>query len=256
MTTLVTIDGRSVSIAEALQRSIVHNEDFLDKTIDYALLRNYAARHNISNSDEELQLAADELRYQRGLESVERLKQWMETNHQTLYSLQEAIDGMLLRNKIRNSMSDNEIAAYYAEHQLELESVELYSCRLDTEDKARELFAQINEDGADFHSIAMEHSQDAETRKRGGYAGDLKRAEVTGEIEAAVFKARPGQVIGPVKTDKGFNLFKVAAIHRPSLSESRDRIQMTLFQNLLAKLRSEAAVSYPVLEETLALEAV
>src|SRR5262245_26525826 len=110
MATLMIVNGSSVSVAEALQRSIVHNEDFLEKTVDYALLRRYAAKHNISNSDEELQLAADELRYQRNLESVEKLNQWMGANHQTVYSLQEAIDGMLLRNKLRNSISDTEIA--------------------------------------------------------------------------------------------------------------------------------------------------
>jgi parvulin-like peptidyl-prolyl isomerase len=245
---LVTVNGRSVSIAEALQRSIVHNENFLDNTIDYALLRDHAGRHGISNSDEELQLAADELRYQRGLETVEKVNQWMRANHQTLLSLQEAIDGMLLRNKIRNSIPEAEVAAYYAEHQLELESVELYSIRVDSDDKARELLAQINEQGAGFQQLAVEHSLDSETKKNGGYAGKLTRGQMTGPIEAVVFKARVGQVVGPLKTDLGYNLFKVAAIHKPTLAESAENVRMTLFKNLLSRLRSEAEISYPVLE--------
>ena len=256
MAVLVTVDGRSVSMAEALQRSIVHNEDFIDNTVDYALLRNYASHRGIRNSDEELQLAADELRYQRGLEAVDKATQWMRANHQTLWSLQEAIDGMLLRNKIRNAISDTEVAAYYAEHQLELESVELYSIRVASEDTARELLAQINEQGASFLQLAFEHSQDAETKKNGGYAGTLTRGQMTGPIEAAVFKARVGQVVGPIKTEHGYNLFKVAAIHKPTLAESSDNIRMTLFKNLLAKLRAEAEISYPVLEDALMAQAV
>ena len=249
MTILATANGYSISVSDALRQSIVHDEDFLKNKVDALLLRSYAAKNNIANSDAELQLATDELRYQKGLETVDKVKQWMKTNHQSLLNLQNAIDHMLLRNKIRNAIPDNEIAAYYAEHQLEFHSVELYSCRLDTEDKARELLSQITEEGANFHVIAMEHSLDTETKHLGGYAGKLRRSQMTGAVEAAVLKAKPGQVIGPIKTDKGYNLFKVAAVHKPTLEEEKDNIRMTLFENLLAKLRSESSISYPVLEE-------
>lgn len=252
MPILATVNGEPLEAAEALRRSIVHEENFLNNSVETVLIRQYAAKIGITNTDAELQLAADELRYNRGLESMEKLQQWMKANNQTVLSLQIAIDGMLLRNKVRNAIKDADIEAYFAEHKLEFDSVELYSIRVDTLDKANELLAQINDEGVNFHVLAMEHSQDEQSKPLGGYVGNLTRGGMTGEIEAAAFKVQPGKVIGPMKTDKGFNLFKVAAVHPGSLEKAKDLIRLTLFTNLLAKLRAEATIAYPILEEAAA----
>jgi len=251
MAPLLIVNGETVDTAEAIQRSIVHEEDFLENTITGVLIRQYAKKKGITNSDEELQLAADELRYQRGLESVEKLRQWMKANHQTEISLQNAVDGMMLRNKVRGAITDAEIEAYFAEHKLEFDRVELYSCRLESEEKARELLAQVKDEGANFHALTMEHSVDETTRAKAGYVGLLSRSEVASEIEAIVFKAVPGTIGGPFKTEKGWNLFKVASIQKASLENSRDTIRQQIFTRLIAQLRAEATVSYAVLEQTM-----
>ncbi len=248
MPPLAIINGQSLDAADALRRSIFCEEDFFANSVDAVLIRQYATKIGIRNTDQELQLAVDEVRYSRGLESIEKLQQWMKANNQTILSLQDVVDGMLLANKLRHSIKQEEIEAYFAEHRLEFDAVELYSIRVESADKASELLAQINDEGANFHVLAMEHSQDDESKARGGHVGTLARSGMTGEIEAAVFKAQPGKVIGPIKTDKGYNLFKVAAIHPASLEKAKDLIQMTLFANQLAKLRAEAAITYPVLE--------
>ena len=248
MITLVTVNGESIGVADALRRSIMHEEDFVNNTIEWMLIRQYAEQSGISNTDEELQVAVDEMRYQDGLESVEAAEQWLKSNNLTILAVQNGLDGMLLRNKVRNSIPDSEIEAHFAENQLDYETVELYSIRLDDEDLAQELYAQITEEGENFHLLAMEHSLDEETKHLGGYVGKLTRAGMTGEVEAAVFQAQPGEVIGPIKTEKGYNLFKVTDVHSPTLDEVRDEVEMTLFVNLLAKLRAEAEITYPVLE--------
>jgi parvulin-like peptidyl-prolyl isomerase len=230
----------------------LHDSRFLAATMNNLLLRQYAEKNNIRNTDQELQLAADELRYSRSLEAIEAVHQWMRETHQTVLSVQEGIDSMLIRNKVRNAIPDSEVQAYYAEHQLEFETVTLYSIRVDSESKAKELLSQINEEGANFHVLAMEHSQDEDTRRVGGYVGMLSRAQVTGAVEAAVFKAKPGAVIGPVKTDHGWNLFKVAAVNKPSAADVAPQIRLTLMEQLTAKLAAEATVEYPVFNDAAA----
>lgn len=251
MATLVTVNGNSFELLETLRRSMLHREEdrFLDFCIEELLIREYAAKNNISNSTEELQVAADELRYQRGLELAEKLLQWIKSNHQTLLSLQNGIDYTLLRNKVRESIPDREVEGYFAEHQLDFERVELYSIRLDSLEKAEELYAQIVEEGKNFHVLAMEHSLDKETRLMAGYVGKVSRDELSAEIEAAVFNANPGEVIGPIKTEKGYNLFKVGAVYPANLEEERQNIRFQLFSSLLARLRAEAKITYPILEE-------
>lgn len=247
---LVTVNGDQFEMREALRRSMVDGEEkILDEFISELLIRQYAAQNNISNSIEELQVAANERRYQSGLESVEKLQQWLRNNHQTLLSLQNDIDYQLLRNKVRGSIPDQEVEAYFAEHQLEFDRADLYSIRLDNQHKAEELYAKITEDGENFHLLAMEHSLDEESKPKGGYIGKLRRDELSAEIEAAVFKAQPGQVIGPIETEKGYNLFKVGAVYPANLAEEKDNIQFLLFEKLLTRLRAEAKITYPIFEE-------
>lgn len=249
MSSLFAVNGQSVNLKDALRRSMMHDEDFLKNTIEGMLIRQYAEKNGISNSDEELQVAVDEMRYQKGLESVDKVNQWLKTNNLTVLSVQNAMDGMLLRNKVRNSIPASEIEAYFAEHKLEFDKVELYSIRTAKEETAQELHAQITEEGGNFHVLAMEHSTDENTKHMGGYVGQLTRGGLTGEVEAAVFKAQPGDVIGPVKTEKGYNLFKVSEVLEADLEKEKDSIQLTLFTGLLTKLRAEAKISDSILDQ-------
>jgi parvulin-like peptidyl-prolyl isomerase len=249
MAALVKVNGESIDVPAAVRLSILHNATFLRDTIRLAVVRQYAQQRNIHNSDAELQLAADELRYQRGLEAVEATGQWMRENHQTPLAIQEGIDAMLLNNKVRNAIPEEAMQAHYAEHKLEYEAAELYSIRVESESKAKELLAQVNDEGANFHVLAMDHSQDENTRHMGGYVGRLTRPEMTGVVAAAVFAPRPPAVIGPVKTEQGWNLFKVTKLHRPTYDESKDRVRVELMEQLVNKLIAQANIEYPVFEE-------
>ena len=248
MSTFVTVNGESIDVASAVRLSLLHDSTFLKDTITALLVRQYAEKQNIRNTDQELQLAADELRYARGLEAVDAVHQWMREHHQSPLSIQESIDQMLLHNKVRGSIPDAQVQAYFAEHQLDFEEAEVYSIRVDSEQKARELMTQIADEGANFHAVAMEHSQDDNSRHLGGYVGKLRRSQMTGAVEAAVFKAKAGSVVGPIKTDNGWNVFKVVSIRKPSLDETKSEIRVKLMGQLVDKLRAEAKVTYPVFE--------
>src|SRR5262245_52134185 len=253
MPTLARVNGEPIETATAVRSSILQNGTFLRDTIRNAVIRQYAERNNIRNSDAELQLAADELRYVHGLEGVDALHEWMRQNHQTPLAIQEGIDAMLLNNKVRNSISEEKLKAYYADHRLDYEAAELYSVRIDSESKAKELLAQLNDEGADFHALAREHSQDDNSRHLGGFVGRLTRSQMTGSVAAAVFAPRPAAVIGPVKTEQGWNLFKVTTIHKPSYEESKDQVRIAVMEQLVSKLIAEARIEYPVFEEQAAV---
>src|SRR5262249_49192303 len=135
-----TVNGIAIDMQEALQGSLFFNDGFLAQTIEAELIRQYAVKQNITNTDEQLQVAADEWRYQHGLEAADKLNVWLTSNHQTVLSLQTALDGMLLRNKVRNAIPASQIAAYFAEHRSEFERVELYSIRVATREQAQELY--------------------------------------------------------------------------------------------------------------------
>ncbi len=249
MTSLATVNGEPIDIVSALRNSFYYDESFLTDAVTNELVRQYAERAGISNTDAELQLAVDEVRYSRGLTSADAGRQWLRETHQTLLSLQNAVDLMLLHNKVRGAIPTAEVQAHYAEHKLEYEAVDLYSIRAESQSKASELHSQIQDEGANFHALAIEHSTDENSRHLGGYVGRLTRAKMTGAVEAAVFASRPPGVIGPIKTEEGWNLFKVTKIHRPTLAESESRIRVDLMQRLIETLIADAAITYPALQE-------
>jgi parvulin-like peptidyl-prolyl isomerase len=248
MSALATVNGEDLDLLSAIRLSIFEGGSFLNDAVSHVLLRQYAAERGIANTDAELQLAADELRYTRGQEGAERVRQWLRENHQDALSFQDGIDLMLLRNKVRNAIAAEEIAAYFAEHAVEFETAEVYSIRVDDEHLAKELLAQMNDEGANFHVLAMEHSKDDTSRHLGGFVGNLTRTGMTGVVAAAVFSSRPVTVIGPVQTEHGWNLFKVTKIHKQTVEEAADAIRLKLMDQLLSKLRAKARIDYPALD--------
>lgn len=243
MAVFLSVNGEDLQFNDAVMRSNFRDGSFVRESVDDLLIRDYARKKGITVSDQELQVAADEYRYMRNLESVEDLNRWLAKNNVTVEALQDGIESMLLRNKVKYAIPAAEMEAYFAEHQLDFEKVELYSIRCDDEAKASEIAELAREDGGAFHSLAMEHSSDQETRPMGGFVGAVARHEVTGEIEAAVFGSGSGTVVGPVKTEKGYNIFKVGTTYKPAMEKENESIRTVLLDALLARLRSEAKIS-------------
>ncbi|MEN8161962.1 MAG: peptidylprolyl isomerase, partial [Myxococcota bacterium] len=63
--------------------------------------------------------------------------------------------------------------------------------------------------GADFADVAMEASDDAATKARGGELGWLTRGSVLPEIETAAFSQPPGELGETVESEQGFHLIWV-----------------------------------------------
>ncbi len=62
--------------------------------------------------------------------------------------------------------------------------------------------------GKDFAALAATYSKDA-TAQQGGDLGWFKKGRMVPAFEAAAFKARVGEVIGPVRTPFGYHIIKV-----------------------------------------------
>ncbi len=76
-----------------------------------------------------------------------------------------------------------------------------------TEEQAKELMRKINI-GESFEKLAQEFSL-CPSRKRGGSLGEFGRGQMVKEFERAVFSAKKGQIVGPVKTQFGWHIIRV-----------------------------------------------
>ncbi|HEY5720636.1 MAG TPA: peptidyl-prolyl cis-trans isomerase, partial [Gammaproteobacteria bacterium] len=97
--------------------------------------------------------------------------------------------------------------------------------------RAQELARQAGGKNADFAALAAKHSEHKASAERGGEIGWATRDNLVREIAAAVGGAKPGAVVGPVRTAQGWHVLKLLderpAAVRP-YSEVRDTIRQLL----------------------------
>lgn len=107
--------------------------------------------------------------------------------------------------------------------------------------------------GESFEDLAAEYSDDAETRDKGGYVGDLELDALDPQYRQALAGLEPGEVSEVLTTAHGYQILKLTsrtAGRPPDFEEAREWIRSILesrkreelFQDWLAKARDEIYV--------------
>jgi foldase protein PrsA len=114
---------------------------------------------------------------------------------------------------------------------------------LDSPEAAQQIIDMLNQ-GADFATLAREHSLDLATRDNGGDLGWFPRGLVAPELESAAFALQPGQVSGPVLLSDGVHLLQVVEREaaRPLSPEEQLDLKLVLFEEWLARQRAAAVI--------------
>ncbi len=80
------------------------------------------------------------------------------------------------------------------------------------EAKAARLATEAKAAGADFAALAKANSDDTGSREQGGDLGWVEHGAMVKPFEDAVFAAKAGDIIGPVKTDFGYHVIQVREV--------------------------------------------
>lgn len=124
------------------------------------------------------------------------------------------------------SVSDAEVKAYYNSHRDEYQDVEkrkidyvLLSRTPSASDTAQvyddaQYILDELKDGTSFEELAQTYSDDAGTAEKGGDLGFFGKGEMVKPFSDAVFNARPGDIVGPVRTQYGLHIIEVLAKKR------------------------------------------
>jgi parvulin-like peptidyl-prolyl isomerase len=75
---------------------------------------------------------------------------------------------------------------------------------------AKSIMQQV-QGGEDFAVLARQYSKDVESARRGGDMGWFGKGRMLPEFEKAAFAAKPGQLIGPIRTLYGVHIIKIHA---------------------------------------------
>jgi putative peptide maturation system protein len=247
----IRINGRPINLEEVLHslKVLGELENLLDQLVEDRLIADAARAESVTLDDDELQKAADAFRQAQGLQKAEQTKAWLEKHSLSIEDLQARVERPLLRRKLAEHLARGQTERYFAENRAQFDRARLAQLVVDREEVATELLSQIVDDGAEFAALARKYSLDAQTCQAGGTLGVVARKALSPAIEAAVFGARPGDVVGPFQTGKGYHLVKVEEILPAQLDvRTTETIRERIFADWLRQRKLQAQVELPLLK--------
>ncbi|NEP91091.1 MAG: peptidylprolyl isomerase [Okeania sp. SIO2C2] len=176
------------------------------------IIMDAAQEAGIKVETEELQKAADIMRFVNKLHSAQETFAWLEKNCLSVDDLEEVAYISIASEKLVAHLFADKVEPYFYENQLNYAGLVMYEVVLDDQDLAMELFYAIQEGETSFYDVAHQYIEDIELRRQGGYRGVLSRKDLKPEISAAVFAAQPPQMIKPIVSSKGVHLIFVEEI--------------------------------------------
>jgi parvulin-like peptidyl-prolyl isomerase len=191
----------------------------IEEIVTRKIIADAAANVDIKAETEELQKAADNTRLLGKLKSADDTWAWLQKHGLSLDDFEEVIYNNVISGKLAQHLFADKVEPFFVEHQLDYAGVVMYEVVLDDEDLAMELFYGIQEGEMSFYEVAHQYIQDTELRRKGGYQGIVRRKELKPEISAAVFAAKPPQVLKPIVTSSGVHLILVEEIIQPELDD-------------------------------------
>jgi parvulin-like peptidyl-prolyl isomerase len=96
------------------------------------------------------------------------------------------------------------------------------------------IYRAVKGNPAKFAETARKESEDTVSRERGGDLGAFGRGNMVPEIDKAVFEAKPGDFLAPVRTQGGYHVIYVVKKRVPSLEESSAAITQELSRRKIA----------------------
>lgn len=104
--------------------------------------------------------------------------------------------------------------------------------------KAEEIKKKI-EGGASFEELAKTESDDKGSGARGGELGSFGRGQMVEEFEKAAFAAKPGEIVGPVRTQYGYHIIKVESHETTPFAQVKAQLEKSERQRLLKETLDE-----------------
>ncbi len=190
--------------------------------ISFKWIEGEAALRGLTVTDAEVTQDFDKQKRQSFPEEAD-FQKFLKTSGQTLADIHARVRLDLLSNKIRDhvvaghgQITDQAIEQYYHQHRSSFVEPETRSLRIVlTKRKADAERARAElERGTSWKSVARRYSIDEETKRKGGKLPPLAEGTLENAFEKAVFRARKGRLVGPIRTGSGYYVLTVTKIER------------------------------------------
>lgn len=223
-------------------------DELMEDIVKDKLTVHAARKQGIAVTPEEIQERADQLRRVRGLHRAVDMNRYLDVTGITLDDFEQFIIEMLLHEKMSKQIGNDEaVEEYFSLNSPKFDSIEVSHIVLDSEGKAREIMAILEDDPESFADMAREHSI-SDTSEDGGYIGRVLRGSLKTEIESRVFNASEGDLLGPFPSEDEtcFEIFTINAKQSSTLNDDTvEEVRRLLKDEWIAARAREHVIEMP-----------
>jgi parvulin-like peptidyl-prolyl isomerase len=227
----VTPDEILRFLRKTLRLQETHYEILCQKIIDQV-----AKERKIIVSPEEVQSDINQMFAQMHLEQASDILRWMKDELINIDDLEAGINDRLLRQRLAGSLFSEAAEQFFYEHQTEFDQVVLYQTIVPYERVVDDIIYQIREQQLSFYEVAHLYDVDERRRRQCGYEGVFYRSDLDSEIAEAAFAASIHEIVGPLRTERGYHLLLVEELIPAELTaQKRQEIIHRMFQEWLSE---------------------
>jgi foldase protein PrsA len=173
---------------------------------------------------------------------------FLKTSGQTQADINQQVRLELLRNKIikkatkgSDKVTDAQIKKFYDSNKTRFAQPERRDLRIVlTKTKAKAEQAKKALDGGEsFSKVAKRLSIDQASKSQGGKLPGVAKGQQEKALDNAIFKAKKGELVGPVKTQFGYYVLEVTKV-TPAAQQTLDQAKAQIKQTLASQNQQKA----------------
>jgi parvulin-like peptidyl-prolyl isomerase len=208
---------------------------FCQQVLQKKVIDKAAEERGLTVTPEEIQVAGDKLRRDKRLEKAADTIAWLAEQMISVEDLEAGICDRILSQKLAEHLFDKDVEKIFVQSKLQFDQIILYQIIVANLQLAQEIFYEIQEGEISFFDAAHLYDIDETRRHLCGCEGKVYRWALKPDIAVAVFSAKPGEVIRPIETERGYHLFMVEKFIPAELTPERyQEILHNLFNEWLA----------------------
>ena len=220
-------------------------DSLMDEVLKEKLTVHAARLAGIEPSAEAIQERADQIRRIRGLHRAVDMNRYLDALAVSLEEFETfVIENILFEEMNSRVVNDEAVEDYFRLNSPKFDAIDVSHIVIESEGMAREIAAMLEDEPDMFEELAREHSI-ADTSSQGGHIGRVLRGALQGDIEAKVFQADEGAILGPFEIPGGsaFEVFRINSKSAAKLElEVIDEIKRLIREEWLAARASESRI--------------
>lgn len=196
-------------------------EGLVEQLVREKLAVHAAKKQGLAIAPADIQERADQFRRTLGLHRAADMNHYLDALGVSLDEFEDFVtDGLYHEKMMERVCSEQAVEQYFKLNSPRFDSVEISHIVLDSENKAKEMMAALEDDPDSFAEMVEEHSV-GEAREHGGVIGKVLRGALRPDLEARVFSAAAGDLLGPFPSaDRTlYEIFVVNALHPARLDD-------------------------------------